>query len=206
MNRLTFRRAAALVVLVLAAACGGSPAQPAAQFDAKAPDVPYIDQYSPAGKDASYDGTENCGPALLAGIAKARGETGGLTDASLINLLAATAGTRPADGTTGHGMIAALEWLGMQTGANPGGDLGWIDDELAAGHDVVANGDFYAVPGREAPGLHAGHYIAVTAARDGWSSYKVTDPADGRVTSLTDSQLQTFIESNPHGGFTISAW
>jgi hypothetical protein len=189
-----------LVLAAAAAACGSS-----ADFDAEAPDIPYIDQYNPAGKDVHYDGSENCGPAILAGIAKARGQTGGLEDAGLIMLLAEVAGTGE-DGTNGYGMIAALDWLGMETAANAGGDLDWIDDELAAGHDVIANGDFYAIPGREEPGSHSGHYIAVTGVRDGWSVYEVTDPAGRSVKSLTDWQLRDFIESHPQGGFTISAW
>jgi hypothetical protein len=165
-----------------------------------------VDQNHPAGADASYDGSENCGPTLLAGIAKARNETFGLDDAQLITFLASIAGTDPATGTTGKGMIFVLQSLGMQIDAIPGADLDWVDGELAAGHDVIANGDFYAVPGREQPGLHAGHYIAVTAASGGWSKYKVTDPWDGKVTSLTDEQLKTFITSNPDGGFTLASW
>jgi hypothetical protein len=201
MNRPTLRRAAPLVMLALATACGSH----AIEFDAQAPDVPFIDQYNPAGRDAYYDGSEYCGPAVLAGIAKARGQTGGLEDAALVMLFAEVAATND-QGTTGYGMIDALDWLGMQTGANAGGDLDWIDGELAAGHDVIANGDFYAVPGREQPGLHSGHYIAITGVGDGWSVYRVTDPADGSVGSLTDQELENFIVSNPAGGFTISAW
>jgi hypothetical protein len=202
MNRPTLRRAPPLVILVLAVASGCGSEE---QFDAKAPDVPFIDQYDPAGRDAYYDGSENCGPAVLAGIAKGRGLTHGLQDAEVIVLLAEVAGTDE-NGTSGNGMIAALEWMGLQTDAHPGGDLDWIDDELAAGHDVIANGDFYALPGNERPGLHSGHYIAVTGVRDGWSVYEVTDPAGRTDTALADWQLQTFIELHPQGGFTISAW
>ncbi len=202
MNRRTPRRAAPIFALLLAAACGGGLFD---HFDARAPDVPYVDQLNPAGRDAFYDGTENCGPAVLAGIAKARGQAGGLSDAALVTVLARMAGTT-AQGTTGHGMIAALSALGMQTDATAGADLDWIDNELAAGHDVIANGDYYAMPGREKPGLHSGHYIAITAAKDGWSTYKVTDPADGNIAFVSDAQLVKFIESHPEGGFTISAW
>jgi hypothetical protein len=117
MNRTTLRHAAALTA-VLFAACGGLEEQ----LDARAPDVPFVDQLNPAGKTPSYNGTEYCGPALLAGIAKTRGMTGGLSDAALIERLATVAGT-VADGTTGHGMIAGLNFLGLRTDANPGGDL-----------------------------------------------------------------------------------
>jgi peptidase C39-like protein len=198
MNRPEFR---ALALIVLAAACGSSP-----DYDARAPRVPYIDQFNPAGATQDYDGREFCGPALLAGIAKTRGDTFGLNDADLVSYLAEVAGTDLYTGTTGYGMVGALEYLGLETAANRGADLEWIDDELAAGHDVIADGDYYAVPGREEPGKHAGHFIAVTAVRDDWTVYEVTDPASRRVTSMTDTQLEHFITSHPQGGFTLSAW
>src|SRR5215813_10085156 len=114
MNRPKLRRAIPMLALLFTTFCGGSES-----FDAKAPDVPFIDQYNPAGKDAHYDGTEYCGPAVLAGIAKTRGQSAGLSDADLVNRLARTAGTDPRTGTTGNGMIAALRSLGMQTDASP---------------------------------------------------------------------------------------
>ena len=203
MNRRTLRQAAPIAALLLSAACGGSVLD---RYDAKAPDVPFIDQFNPAGKGAGYDGSEYCGPAVLAGIAKSRGLSAGLSDADLISALAYISGTDLATGTTGHGMIAGLESMGMRTNANPGGELAVDPLEVASGHDVIANGDFYSVPGRDNPNLHAGHYIAITAARNGWSSYKVTDPADPKVTSMTDAQIEKFIRNHPEGGFTISAW
>jgi len=201
MNRSAFRPAPAIIVFALAAAaCGGSP-----EYDAKALEVPFVDQYDPAGKGPLYDGSMNCGPALLAGIAKAQGMTTGYTDAEVVVELAEVAGTDE-DGTTGHGMIAALEWMGMQTDASPGADLYWIDDELTAGHVVIANGDYYSLPGREDPVKVAGHYIAVTGVYDDWSTYEVVDPAERNCTALADWQLATFIENATEGGFTISAW
>lgn len=149
MTRPTFRRAASLVVLALAAACGSH----AIELDAKAPDVAFVDQYNPAGRDAYCDGSENCGPAVLAGIVKARGWSGGLQDAAVVMALAEVAGTGD-NGTSGNGMIDALHWLGMQTDASPGADLDWIDGELIAGHDDIANGDYYAIPGRGAGDVH----------------------------------------------------
>ena len=203
MTRPTLHRVVPTLALLFTTFCGGASSE---LFDAKAPDVPFIDQYSPAGKSARYDGTEYCGLAVLAGIAKGRGLSAGLSDADLVNRLAGVAGTDPRAGTTGNGMIAALRYLGMRTDAVPGADLNWIDDQLVSGHDVIGQGDFYSVPGRENPGLRAGHYIAITAASGGWRSYKVTDPADGKVTSMTDSQIKKFIASAPGGGFTISTW
>src|SRR5215467_5333105 len=131
MNRPTLRRTVPMLALLLTTYCGGE------QFDAKAPDVQFIDQYNPAGKDAHYNGTEYCGPAVLAGMAKARGLSGGLSDADLVNRLAQLAGTDPRSGTTGNGMIAALHSLGMRTDAVPGVDMEWIDNQLSSGHDII---------------------------------------------------------------------
>ena len=195
-----FRASALVFFLVLATACGGD-----AHYDAQAPKVPFVSQISPDGADQFYDGTMNCGPAVLAGIAKAHGETGGLRDADLINLLAEVAGTTEV-GTTGNGMIAGLDFLGLESSASKGADLEWIDNELAAGHDVIALGDYYAIPGREQPGRHSSHFIAVMAARDGWSTYDVMDPMDKSVTSLKDDELENYIVSQDAGGFTMSAW
>jgi hypothetical protein len=200
MSRSSLRRFASFALVL--AACGGSPVE---KYDAKATPVPYVDQYHPPGTDATYDGTENCGPAVLAGIAKGHGETGGLQDGQLVMLLAEVAGTNEI-GTTGYGMMDGLAFLGLETLANRGADLDWIDNELAAGHDVIAAGDYYAIGGREQPGRHAGHYIAVMAARGDWSKYDVMDPAGRTVTSLADWELENFIESHPQGGFTLSAW
>jgi len=199
MNRPVLPRLATLAVLLFA--CGNL----LDHYDARAPDVPFVDQINPAGRDAFYNGTENCGPAILAGIAKAHGKAGNMNDAELINLLALMAGTGPG-GTTGNGMIAALTGMGMESDASAGADLDWIDEELSAGHDVIANGDYYAVPGRENPNKHSGHYIVITAVKDGWSTYKVMDPADPKVTWMTEAQLEKFIDLHPQGGFTISAW
>ena len=213
-------RAAWAAALVLMGACGGAPGEqsdapaqpldpPTEQFDALAPAVPFVDQDHPAGADASYDGSQNCGPALLAGIAKSRNDTFGRADAQLVELLATIAGTSPEDGTTGFGMIFVLRVLGMRTAATPGANMDFIHAELAAGHVVIACGDYYAVPShaQEHPGGHSSHYIAVTGASGGWSRYRVTDPADAKDTSLTDAELETYIRSGPDGGgFTISAW
>lgn len=184
----------------------GAPSLPdiTGAVNGRAKPLPHVDQYNPVGKDGTYvNGDMNCGPALLASIAKSRGQTGGLTDAQLITQLGKTAGTT-AEGTSGNGMIAGLADLGMQTTARGGSDLNWINSQLAQGHEVIANGDFYSVPGRVDPNQVAGHYVAVTGVNNG--IYTITDPANGSVTSMTAAQLDAFIRSHPQGGFTIAAW
>jgi len=167
--------------------------------------LPFVSQYDPLGKDANYkNGPENCGPAVLASIAKANGlQPAGMTDAALITKEMGVAGTT-GQGTTGNGMIAALQDMGMKTAATPGADMNWINGQLAQGHEVVANGDFYSVPGRVDDKQVAGHYIAVTNVANGL--YSVTDPADSSVHTMTADQLAAFINNHPQGGFAISAW
>src|SRR5262249_6193734 len=127
-----------LALAALVAACHST-----TTYDAKAPAVPFIDQNDPQGHDELYDGSEDCGPAVLAAIAKGHGMSDGRSDAAIVVELAEVMGTGD-DGTSGYGMLDGLAFLGFETGANPGCDLDWIDDELAAGHDVVANGDYWA--------------------------------------------------------------
>jgi hypothetical protein len=176
-------------------------------LSANAKPLPWVSQNDPTGKDANYlNGAENCGPAVLAMIAKANGkEPLGTTDAQFISNEMKVAGTN-AQGTTGNGMIAALQNMGMQTAANPGGDLNWINSQLQQGHDVIANGDFYSVPGHTDPTLVAGHYIAVTGVNQG--VYTVSDPAaqNAGTLTMTADQLQAFIAAHPQGGFTIATW
>jgi hypothetical protein len=166
--------------------------------------VPFVDQYNPIGKDAAYtNGIANCGPAVMAMIAKAAGQDGGLTDAQLINRLGEIGGTT-AKGTSGNGMIAIAESLGKNTAAREGADLNWINQELASGHRVIANGDFYSVPGRVDPALASGHYLMITGYENG--KYNVVDPADGNVRQMDANQMQAYILNQPEGGFAISVW
>lgn len=170
----------------------------------KGMDLQRVDQYNPIGKDANYvNGDANCGPALLASIAKAKGQDGGLTDAQLVNKLGAIAGTT-GEGTSGNGMIDALQSMGLQTDAVQGSNLAWMNQALGEGKTLLLNGDFYSVAGRENPALQAGHYIAVTGVQNG--QYSVVDPASGGVTSMSAAELQKFITAHPQGGFAIATW
>ena len=126
-----------------------------------------------------------------------------MTDAQLVMDLGMKAGTT-AEGTSGNGMIAGLESLGMQTAATPGANLGWIDSQLLQGHTVMSNGDYYSVPQHYDQGKLAGHYIAITGVNNGL--YTVKDPADASVSTMTAQQLQNFIAAHPEGGFSLAAW
>lgn len=167
-----------------------------------------ISQMNPTGADAKYtNAAMNCGPTVLAMIGDAYGlkpQTNPPTsDAAYINQLGAMAGTTGA-GTTGNGMIAALNDMGFQTAANKGGDLNWINDQLAQGHQVIANGDYYSIADHANGTTAAGHYVAVMGYNG--TDYKVADPATGNVISMSPTQLANFIAAHPEGGFTLAAW
>lgn len=171
---------------------------------------PKISQFAPTGAPAGYDGTEACGPTVGAMVARNIGYTPDgnkkPTDADLIADLGKAAGTTPT-GTTGNGMIAMFEHMGMDTNATKGANLDWMTSELQAGHHVVALGNYYAVPGRtdQGQGMTSGHYLDITGVnKDG--SFEVNDPADTSLTSMTRDQMQNFIATAPQGGFAVSAW
>lgn len=165
-----------------------------------------ISQMNPTGADANYkNAAMNCGPTVLAMIGDAYGKRPPdiTNDAAYITELGKMAGTTGA-GTTGNGMIAALNDMGFQTAANKGGDLNWINDQLAQGHQVIANGDYYSIAGHADSGQEAGHYVAVTAF-DG-TNYKVADPATGNVITMSQAELANFVAHHPEGGFTLATW
>jgi len=167
--------------------------------------TPWISQFDPVGKDSTYsNGEQNCGPAVAAAVARNVGYGKELTDAQLIMHLGQAGGTSN-QGTSGNGMIAMYNEMGMDTNATAGANLDWMKAELQAGHHVNVLGDYYEVPGRVDGAQTAGHYLGVTGMTlDG--SFLVNDPADPSVTQLTAAQLQNFITSGPQGGFAISAW
>jgi Peptidase_C39 like family len=179
---------------------GTNPAQPL-----NARPLPPISQMDPTGKDANYQNAAmNCGPTVLAMIGDAYNKKpANMTDAQYISMLGTEAATT-AKGTTGNGMIAALNDMGFQTAASKGADLNWINSQLQQGHEVIANGDFYSIGDHQDPKLVAGHYAAITAFNG--TTYTVNDPANGTITQLTPQQLYSFITNHPEGGFTLATW
>ena len=173
--------------------------------DVAAKALPGISQMDPTGKTADYKNAEmNCGPTVLAMIGDAFGKKPvGMSDADYISKIGTTAGTTGA-GTTGNGMIAALNDMGFQTAANKGGDLAWINNQLGMGHEVIADGDYYSMAAHPNDKLEAGHYVAVTAYTGG--QYTVNDPANGTVVKMSPQELSDFIAHHPQGGFTLAAW
>jgi hypothetical protein len=166
---------------------------------------PKISQFDPTGKDAQYtNAAMNCGPTVGAMVARNAGYGKGMTDAQLIEDLGKVAGTTD-QGTTGNGMIAMYEHMGLDTKAAKGADLAFMQSELQAGHHVNALGDYYEVPTHQDPAKTSGHYLDVTGMdKDG--NFLVNDPADTTMKSMTAAEMSNFIGSAPNGGFVLSAW
>jgi len=184
-----------------------SSALPGARADglpgAKGDGIRHISQYTPAGADAKYtNADQNCGPAIMAMIARSQGKGAGMTDAQLINELGKV-GHTDATGTSGNGLIAMADQMGLKSESIAGANTDWVKSQLQQGKRVIANGDFHAVDQREDPTKTSAHYILV-AGMDQNGNFMVEDPADGNLRLLTPAQLADFTNSNPEGGFNIA--
>ncbi|HYV45919.1 MAG TPA: C39 family peptidase [Myxococcaceae bacterium] len=170
----------------------------------------WIGQLAPTGASTGYDGAMNCGPAAGAMIARATGYQPTMSDGALVEQLAGFGQTSPELGTTGNGMIAMYQEMGMETAAIPGADMTWINNQLTSGRYVTALGDYYQVPGRIDDSKTAGHYLDVTgyhkATKHQDARYVVRDPANEALKKMTAAELQSFITAAPQGGFAIACW
>ena len=199
---------------------GGAPAvdaQAAAQKPAitlpsvsQSNNLQWISQLDPKASDDSYtNGAMNCGPAAGAMIARDCGYGEKMTDAQLVENLADVAQT-DATGTSGNGMIAMYQEMGLETASTGGADMSWINAQLSAGHYITALGDYWQVPGRIDPLQTAGHYMDVTGYKEATpgkdATYRVSDPADQNLNFMSYAELQSFISAAPNGGFAIATW
>jgi peptidase C39-like protein len=175
-----------------------------AQIGAGTGAAPYINQLNPVGRPPQYQGEMYCGPTAMAMIARARGLGVGETDGQLIERFARIGGTTD-QGTSGNGMIAIGQELGLNTRAAPGADLRFINAELAQGRTVVAQGDFWALPEHADPDKTSGHYLLVQG-QDAAGNYRVSDPQTSKVMAITADTLSNYMQALPAGGFSISFW
>lgn len=179
-----------------------SPAPPPGPVSRR--EVPFISQYSPAGREGGYtNGNANCGPTSMAMVARAIGYGQDMTDARLINHLGEI-GHTTSNGTGVNGIAVMARAMGLPAETRgPGPNVGWIVEQLRAGRFVVANGDYFAMKPHEDPGRTSGHYVLLTGIDDD-GRILVRDPADSRVHSVSETELAHFIRSNPNGGYQIA--
>ncbi len=165
---------------------------------------PFISQYRPDGAERGYyNGPANCGPTSMAMVARAMGYGQGMTDAQLINHLGQKGGTS-GNGTNVNGIVQMAQAMGKQGQIRgPGANVDWIREQLQQGKQVVANGDYYAMPPHRNDAKTSGHYVLVYGM-DAQGRFLVHDPADQNVKSVSAQELGYFINQNPNGGWQIS--
>jgi hypothetical protein len=166
--------------------------------------TPYINQYSPAGRENGYtNGGSNCGPTSMAMLARAYGYRNDLSDATLINHLGGIGHTSAA-GTGVNGLSAMAQAMGLNARTRgPGAQVDWIASELRAGRMVVANGDYFAMAPHADGSKTSGHYVLVYGI-DANGRFLVHDPADRRVGGVSAGELGNFISANSNGGYQTS--
>lgn len=165
--------------------------------------VPHISQYNPAGKNAAYwNGPANCGPTSMAMFARSRGYGKGMTDAQLINHLGKIGGTTR-NGTGVNGIVAMAQAIGAKPQAKYRVSVDWIADQLKAGKQVVANGNYWAMPPHAKAGRHGGHFVAVVGM-DSKGNFIVNDPADRNVHTVSPEAMNRFLRTHQLGGNAIA--
>ena len=169
-------------------------------------EVPYISQMSSEGSEDDWNASSNCGPTSMAMIARAFGLGGGMSDGALVDSLGVSAGVG-ADGVGYTGVMTMAGSLGLESSWNAGSDVKWIEQQLAQGNLIAANGDRSVTLENESPpgasgSASGGHWIVVTGMTpDG--NFLVQDPSTTcRV--LTPSELSRFLAANSNGGYAVS--
>jgi hypothetical protein len=167
--------------------------------------IPFISQLTPEGWEERYfNARMNCGPAVMAMLARAVGLGQDMTDAELILMLAEVGGTDKEKGTVVRGITMMAEQLGFNADPRSGADLEQLNQDLDAGRPVVALGDSFELPWSSDGSRTAGHYILVIG-RTGDGQYIVLDPmGQAGQRTVSPETLRRFITEHPVGGAQIA--
>jgi len=164
--------------------------------------IPHINQLRPNGAGKDYvNGAYNCGPAVVAMLARGAGRMDGVSDAKLIQQLGkgiVTPDGVDADGLTRMLKRADVPPAGEALGADYDDDE--LNDHLKEGHKVIAQ-----VRASDAHGVDPdnAHYVLITGkTKDG--NYTVADPLAKKPYVVTPEQLrEAVLKAPPDGGMLI---
>ncbi len=143
-----------------------------------------------------------CGPTTTAMIARAFGKLGGFSGPGAANWLAAQAGIG-ADGTGYDGIQRMAGKVGLtSTVSGFGTPLAFVDQQLAAGALVAANGNA-RISG--ATRSDAGHWIVVYG-KDAQGNYLVHDPANASLATMTPARLTQYFATRNNFDGRYGGW
>jgi hypothetical protein len=164
--------------------------------------IPTINQLRPNGAGKDYvNGAYNCGPAVVAMLARGHGNLSGLSDAKLIQQLGKGIVTK--DGVDADGIAKMLKRADVPPAGEALGadyDDSELNAHLAQGHKVIAQ-----VRATDAKGVDPdnAHYVLIQGkTKDG--NYTVSDPLAKKSYVVTPDQLRdAVLKAPPDGGMLI---
>ncbi|MBN1203619.1 MAG: hypothetical protein JXB05_01675 [Myxococcaceae bacterium] len=163
--------------------------------------TPHVNQLKPRGADENYvNGAFNCAPAVVAMLARAKGDKSNMTDAELITDLGAGIVTK--DGTTPEGVARMLGRADVDIVGNALAgqyDEAAVKEHLQDGNKLIAQ---IGLPGENgAP--DSSHYVLVQGMnRDG--NYVISDPLASGPRVVTPEQLREAVtRAPPDGGLLL---
>ncbi|HYH95467.1 cysteine peptidase family C39 domain-containing protein [Hyalangium sp.] len=162
----------------------------------------HINQLRPNGAGKDYvNGAFNCGPAVVAMVARGWGRMEGLNDAQLIQQLGKGIVTK--EGADAEGLTRMLKRIDVPPAGEALGadyDDADLNEHLSQGHKVIAQ-----VRASDAHGVDEdnAHYVLIEGkTRDG--NYTVSDPLSKKPYVVTPDQLRdAVLKAPPDGGMLI---
>jgi hypothetical protein len=161
----------------------------------------HINQLRPQGADKDYaNGAFNCGPAVVAMVARGWGHMGHLNDAQLVQQLGQGVVTR--QGTSPEGIARMMERANVPLGGNALG-AGYsekdVQDHLLKGHKLIAQ----VRSSNPQSQKDSAHYVLVEGmTRNG--NYIISDPLARGPYAVSPRQLkEAVLKAPPDGGVLI---